>query len=97
MNNPTEIHPFRIEISDTALRDLQRRIADTRWPASPVNDWSRGVPPGYLRELADYWSRQFDWRAQEARLNRLAQYTTAIDGQTIHFVHVRSPSPTRPR
>lgn len=93
MDPHTDIQPFRIEIPASAVRDLQRRIGETRWPKSPVADWSRGVPPGYLRELAGYWGRQFDWRAQEARLNQLPQYTTAIDGQTIHFVHARSPEP----
>ena len=51
------------------------------------------MPLDYLRPLADYWARGFDWRAQEARLNAFPQFTTTIDGQTIHFLHVRSPNP----
>src|SRR5205823_14697761 len=66
----------------------------TRWPARPrVDDWSRGVPVDYLRGLAEYWATGFDWRAQEAALNRIPQFTTEIDGQAIHFFHVRSPEP----
>lgn len=88
------LRPFRIDIPEAALDDLRRRLAATRWAdASPVDDWSRGVPPGYLKQLAAYWERGFDWRAQEARLNRFPQFTTNIDGQTIHCVHVRSPHP----
>jgi epoxide hydrolase len=92
MTNHPEIQPFRIQISQAALDDLKRRLAETRWPApSPATDWSRGVPLAYLQELAGHWARGFDWRAQEARLNAFPQFTTTIDGQTIHFLHVRSP------
>jgi epoxide hydrolase len=92
MTNTTDIiQPFRIDIPQAAIDDLARRLAATRWPApAPVADWSRGAPLGYLQELADYWRSGFDWRAQESRLNRFPQFTTIIDGQTIHFLHVRS-------
>lgn len=97
MTNHTDIRdilPFRIEIPETALDDLSSRLAAARWPsASPVEDWSRGVPPAYLKELAEYWRTGFDWRAQEAHLNAFPQFVTTIDGQTIHFLHVRSPHP----
>jgi pimeloyl-ACP methyl ester carboxylesterase len=92
MTNNTDIQPFRIDIPQAAIDDLVRRLETTRWPAaSPVADWSRGTPRGYLQELADYWRSRFDWRAQETRRNRFPQFTTTIDGQTIHFLHVRSP------
>ena len=88
------IRPFRVEIPQAELDDLRERLDRTRWPAEgPGEGWSRGVPVGYLRELAGYWRDGFDWRAQEARLNRLPQFTTTIDGQPIHFLHVRSPEP----
>jgi epoxide hydrolase len=94
MTNPSDIRPFRIEIPQADLEDLRRRVAATRWPATPrVDDWSRGVPVDYLRRLADYWATGFDWRAQEAALNEIPQFTTEIDGQHIHFLHVRSPEP----
>ena len=88
------ITEFRIDIPQADLDDLNTRLANTRWPAEiPGAGWSRGVPLGYLKELADYWRTGFDWRAQEKRLNDIPQYTTEIDGQNIHFLHVRSPEP----
>lgn len=96
MTNPTanEIEEFRIDIPQADLDDLADRLAGTRWPSSlPGPAWERGVPVSYLRELAEYWRGGFDWRAQEARLNTWPQYITQIDGQKIHFLHVRSPEP----
>jgi pimeloyl-ACP methyl ester carboxylesterase len=91
-NVDDDIRPFRIAVPDSGLQDLRNRLAETRWPAElPDVGWSRGVPLGYLRDLADYWRTTYDWRAQEARLNAFPQFTTTIDGQTIHFLHVRSP------
>jgi epoxide hydrolase len=88
------IHPFRIEVPQAELDDLADRLARTRWPDElPAVGWSRGVPLGYLRQLAGYWQSGYDWRAQEASLNQYPQFTTTIDGQRIHFVHVRSPEP----
>ena len=89
-----EIEKFRIDIPPEELGDLAERLASTRWPSVlPGPAWQRGVPVGYLRELAAYWQDGFDWRAQEAQLNSVPQYTTQIDGQTIHFQHIRSPEP----
>ncbi|WP_147915776.1 epoxide hydrolase family protein [Ruania zhangjianzhongii] len=94
METHTEIRPSRIDIPQAALDDLHERLARTRWPvALPGVGWERGTPIGYLRELADYWRTGFDWRAEEERLNAYPQYTTEIDGQEIHFLHVRSPEP----
>ncbi|WP_214320893.1 epoxide hydrolase family protein [Nonomuraea sediminis] len=86
--------PFRIGIPQSDLDDLRDRLAGTRWPARlPGADWSRGVPVAYLKDLAGYWADGFDWRAQEARLNAFPQFTTEIDGQPIHFFHIRSADP----
>ncbi|MEU8122593.1 epoxide hydrolase family protein [Spirillospora sp. NPDC049024] len=85
---------FRIDIPQAELDDLHRRIAATRWPDDLGGPgWDRGVPLGYLRDLAEYWRTGFDWRAAEAELNRYPQFTTEIDGATVHFLHVRSPEP----
>jgi epoxide hydrolase len=89
-----EVTEFRIEIPEDDLAGLRRRLQDTRWPgAEPVTDWSQGVPLSYLQELCRYWGSDYDWRATEARLNRLPQYRTEIDGLAIHFIHARSPHP----
>jgi epoxide hydrolase len=90
----TEIRPFRIDIPQADLDDLRDQLAHTRWPSEmPGVGWSRGVPLGYLKELAEYWRDRYDWRQWEAKLNEFPQYTTEIDGQNIHFLHVRSPEP----
>jgi len=88
------MQPFLIDVSDADLDDLHDRLAHTRWPDDlPGVEWSRGVPLGYLRQLAEYWRTGYDWRKHEAELNRLPQFTTTIDGQNVHFLHVRSPEP----
>jgi pimeloyl-ACP methyl ester carboxylesterase len=85
---------FRIDIPQAQLDDLHARLANTRWPDEvPGVGWARGVPVGYLRELADYWRTKYDWRAHEAAINAYPQYRTTIDEQVVHFLHVRSPKP----
>ena len=94
MDESTAIRPYRIEIPQSDVDDLHERLRRTRWPDfSAGPDWSRGVPPDYLEGLAEYWLNDFDWRAQEARLNEIPQFVTTVDGQDIHFFHVRSPEP----
>lgn len=90
----TTITPFSIDVPQAELDDLRQRLADTRWP-SDLEDvgWNRGIPVDYLQGLAEYWRDGFDWRAQEARLNEYPQFTTEIDGQETHFLHVKSPEP----
>jgi len=93
MSETTSISPFRVEISDHELADLRRRLHDARFPAPlPGDDWSTGVPVAYLQELASKWE-SFDWAAYQERLNDVPQFTTVIDDQVIHFVHVRSGVP----
>lgn len=93
MSETTSISPFRVEISDHELADLRRRLHDARFPAPlPGDDWSTGVPVAYLQELASKWE-SFDWAAYQDRLNDVPQFTTVIDDQVIHFVHVRSGVP----
>jgi pimeloyl-ACP methyl ester carboxylesterase len=86
-----DIAPFRVEISKQDLDDLRERLARTRWPdEAPGDGWSRGVPTEYLKRLASYWQSQYDWRTHEAKLNEHPQFTTVIDGQAVHFLHIRS-------
>src|SRR6476619_5819862 len=89
-----EIRPFQITIPDADLEDLHRRLAATRWSDQVSGtSWERGLPPDALKELADDFRVRFDWRTQEAKLNRFPQFVTDIDGQRIHFLHLRSDRP----
>lgn len=86
----TTIRPFTVAVEQDALDDLQQRLGRTRFPvAAPGDSWDYGTPVSYLREMVAAW-QDFDWRAQEARINAVPNFVTEIDGQTVHFVHVRS-------
>jgi pimeloyl-ACP methyl ester carboxylesterase len=94
MSSHTEIRPFRVDMPDEAIADLRRRITATRLPTKElVADRSQGVQLATIAELARYWSTGYDWRACEAKLNALPQFTTEIDGVDVHFIHVKSPHP----
>ncbi|MFB4318429.1 epoxide hydrolase family protein [Actinomadura sp. 21ATH] len=89
-----EIRPFRIDVPQADLDDLRERLARTRLPAEvPGSGGNRGLPAGDLRALVDHWATAYDWREHEARINAHPQYVTEIDGQDVHFLHVRSPEP----
>jgi pimeloyl-ACP methyl ester carboxylesterase len=91
MSSETEIRPFRVDVPDEAIADLRQLIAPTRWPTRElVADRSQGVQLATLQALARYWAADYDWRACEASLNALPQFKTEIDGEDIHFIHVRS-------
>lgn len=86
--------PYRLHIEQATLEDLHERLARTRWPDQPPGiGWERGVPVDYLRDLVRYWAEGFIWRAAETRLNEVPQFLAHVDGQPIHFLHVRSPHP----
>ena len=88
---------FRLQVAPSALEDLRERLARTRFPDEPpLEPWSTGTSLGYLKDLVDYWRSGFDWRAQEAKLNRFAQYKAAVGGVELHFIHEpgRAPNPT---
>jgi epoxide hydrolase len=85
------IQPFRISVTEDALEDLRRRLRATRWPEKQtVDDWSQGIPLGYVQDVCAYWAEKYDWRAREAHLNRFPQFRTELDGLGIHFLHVPS-------
>lgn len=90
-----EILAFRLDIPQEQLDDLRRRLESAHLPTPlPGDDWDTGVPVHWLRELVDHWRTAYDWRAAEAELNRHPQFTTEIEGQRIHFLHIRSAEPT---
>ncbi len=86
------IEKFEIRVEDAVLDDLKQRLARTRWTDQiEGSGWDYGTDAAYLKELCEYWREKFDWRSQEAQLNRFDHYRTEIDGQNLHFVHRRSP------
>jgi len=88
----TAIRPFRVDVPQRDLDELRRRIDATRWPTKElVTDRSQGVQLAAIRELARFWTAEYDWRACEARLNALPQFKTEIDMLDIHYIHVESP------
>ena len=89
-----DIQEFRVAVPQADLDDLAGRLARTRWPDEPPGTGpDDGIPLARTKELAEYWRTGYDWRAQEAELNRFPQFTTEIDGTDVHFYHVRSPEP----
>jgi pimeloyl-ACP methyl ester carboxylesterase len=90
-----ESQPFELHVSQDVLDDLHERLARTRWPNElPGVGWNYGIPRDYLQELLDYWQHDFDWRAQEARLNALPNYRVEIGGLGVHYIHVRGKGPS---
>jgi len=85
------IQPFRIQISDATISDLKERLGKARWPQVITDDWSRGQPLKLIKDLADQWKDGYDWRTHENELNRYPHFMTTIDGQPIHFMHIKSP------
>src|ERR1700722_14505702 len=91
---PKDIEPFRIDIPQAELDDLSARLATTRWPGEVTGGGtSYGMPLAVVQRLDQRGRTGYAWRAHEAGLNEIPQFTTVIDGQTIHFLHVRSPEP----
>ncbi len=88
------IRPFHVSVPEAALTDLRTRINAMKWPGRElVTDASQGVQLATMQKLASYWSKDYDWRKVEAKLNALPQFITKIDGLDIHFIHVRSKHP----
>jgi pimeloyl-ACP methyl ester carboxylesterase len=93
-DDPPRLERFKIDVPQAVLDDLAERLDRTRWPDQlPGTGWTYGADTAYLHELADYWQREFDWREQEAKLNRFEHYRASIDGTRIHFVHAKSRDP----
>ena len=91
--NATDIHNFRVEFPQTELDDLRGRLERTRYaPSAPGDSWTYGTPTSYLTDMVERW-KSFDWRAVEDRINAYPNHVTEIDGQNVHFIHVRSEVP----
>lgn len=88
-----DIRLFQIDVPQNAMNDLNERLDRSRYPELADTGWERGVPLEYLKELKTYWQHQYDWRKHEQRLNEWPHYIAEIDGQNIHFLHIRSSEP----
>ena len=88
------LRDFKIHVPDDQIEDLKLRLRTTRFPASiNAEQWDDGASLAFIRRLTEHWLNQFDWRVQEARLNRLPQYLATVDGLDIHFVHQTGKGP----
>jgi epoxide hydrolase len=86
------VEPFEVRVETAVLDDLHRRLVQARFPDQiDGTAWDYGIPIDYLRDLVGYWRETYDWRVQEAHLNRFPQFRTQLDGQSVHFIHARSP------
>src|SRR5262245_679095 len=86
---------FELHVDDAVLVDVHERLSRVRWPDEPPDapGWRYGTNLDYLRALVAYWRDDFDWRAQEARLNAFPQFTQDIAGCRVHFLHVAGAGP----
>ncbi|WP_327582214.1 epoxide hydrolase [Nonomuraea sp. NBC_00507] len=90
----SDIRPFRLETDPAELADLRARLERVRWPDEvPGLGWSYGVPLAHLQGLVEHWRTGYDWPAAQSELNAHDQFVTEIDGQRIHFLHVRCADP----
>ena len=82
------IERFRFEASRHALNDLEQRLRRTLWPDEIATEpWRYGPPVSYMKRFVDYWLDEYDWHAQQARLNQFDQFVAEIDEHRIHFIH----------
>ena len=88
------LQPFQLHVPQDALVDLRDRLGRTRWPDGlPDVGWSYGIPPSVVKDLAEYWASEYDWRRHEAEINGYPHIVTSIDGTQVHALHVPSPEP----
>ncbi len=83
-----------VQVSDEALEELARKLDDVRWPDAVGAPWELGADLEYLKGLAHYWRHEFDWRAQEAGLDRvLPSWRATVDGEQVHFARLSGSGP----
>jgi pimeloyl-ACP methyl ester carboxylesterase len=86
--------PFTLSVPEAALADLRERLARSRLPdQAPGPPWAYGADVGYVAGLVEHWRRDFDWRAQEARLNAFPQFKVPLHGIELHYLHVEGQGP----
>jgi pimeloyl-ACP methyl ester carboxylesterase len=86
--------PFVIQVPDSVLADLHRRIGATRWPDELEQaGWEYGANLASMRSIAEYWLHRYDWRREEAALNRWPHHLISLEGLRIHFIHARGKGP----
>ena len=88
------VQSFRIQVPSSTLRDLRRRLEFTRWPDEILDSgWDYGTNLAYLKELVEYWRKDFNWKAQERLLNSFPQFKANVNGLGIHFIHQKGKGP----
>ena len=86
------VHPYSVQVEDAVLDEINRRVRAFPWHEMPADGgWNYGANLDYMRELCDYWVRDYDWRRHEAHLNTFENYVANVDGIDLHFIHHRAP------
>ncbi len=89
------IHPFRIDVPDKTLEKIRTQVADYPWHEMPDDGgWAYGTPLGYMKELCAYWLNEFDWRKQEAAINRFSHFIAPVQGIDLHFIQEKGDGPS---
>src|SRR5260370_34923570 len=82
-----DVTPFKVSVPQSAIDDLKRRLASTRWPErETVGDWSQGVPLRKAQPLVAYWRDKYDWRRFQPPIHPGPQYRTHTNGLHIEFI-----------
>ena len=88
------MEPFKINVEESVLIDLKQRLANTRWPGEITDSsWQYGTNLAYVKELCDYWLNEFDWRAQEQRINSFSNFVAPVSGLNVHFIYEKGKGP----
>ena len=89
------IHPFRIDVPDKTLEKIRTQVADYPWHEMPDDGgWAYGTHLGYMKELCAYWINEFDWRKQEAAINRFSHFIAPVQGIDLHFIQEKGDGPS---
>jgi len=90
------IEPFEVAVADQTLASIKSRVSAFPWHEMPDDGgWDYGTNLDYMKELSDYWVSEFDWRKQEAHINRFSHFKVPIDGIDIHYIHEKGSGPVR--